>query len=850
MTARLRRWLGPAVGVVLLALAVTAVHRELAGMHWHDLRAAIGATSGWRWLAAAGCTALSYAALAGYEHLAARRAGVDLPPRKVWLVGVLGWAVSNSVGHAWLSGGALRMRLYGAMGVPAGAVARIVAVDALAFTAGAVTVGGTALALDPPPPLEPWGRLVGVGALLALGAAIALVHLRPGPIRVRDWSIEAPRGAHLAAFLALAAVDQLASIGALYVLLPPDAATSYPELLSLFLAALVGGLASGVPAGAGTTDGLLVAMTAPYEDGVGVLSAMLCWRLIYELVPLVLAAVTLAGIELTRRRDRLGAVGDLLGRTARTLAPTVFAALTFLTGSMLLVSAFTPAEVERLRWLERFEPLAVLETSHAGSALVGVWLLFVARGLHRRLAAAWRWLVALAVVGALVSLGKGWDWEEALVLTVVALAALPVRGEFHRRAALGREEMSVGWAVAVALAVAVAAVVLVHGYVHLPWRQDLLFEVSARAEQSRSLRAFAVAAAAACAGLVGAWLRPVRRPHPVPTAEDLADARRIAAEAGHTNGLLVGLRDKAVLFDDARTAFLTYGASHGIWVVYGEPIGPPEASRELLWALRDAADREGARIALYEIGPEVLPACVDLGLHAYKFGEEAVIALEAFTLEGSENKNHRNLLRRYERDGIGMTVLPAPEVPAVMAELRAVSDRWLADKSTSEKAFSLGFFDEDYLAAGPVAVVRDRDGRLLAFANLLVAGPELSIDLMRFDPDAPNGAMDFLFLSLLAWGRDHGQQRFVLGMTPLAGLPDNDLAPLWARLGTFVFRNGEAFYNFQGLRAYKEKFRPRWEPRYLAVQGPLALPATLRSLNALISGSLAAALPRPRSKAA
>lgn len=299
-----------------------------------------------------------------------------------------------------------------------------------------------------------------------------------------------------------------------------------------------------------------------------------------------------------------------------------------------------------------------------------------------------------------------------------------------------------------------------------------------------------------------------------------------------------------MLFDEARTAFLTYGASRGIWVVYGEPVGPPDAVRELLWALRDTAERDGARIALYEIGPELLPACVDLGLHAYKFGEEAVIDLLAFTLEGSENKNHRNLLRRYERDGVAMTVLPPEAVPPMMEELRGLSDRWLAEKSTSEKGFSLGFFHEGYLASGSVAVVRDRDGRLLAFANLLVAGAELSVDLMRFDPEAPNGAMDFLFLSLMAWGREAGHRRFVLGMTPLAGLPDNDLAPLWAKLGTFLFRNGEAFYNFQGLRAYKDKFRPRWEPRYLAVQGPLALPTTLRSLNALISGSLVGAVSR------
>ncbi|MEQ1501321.1 MAG: phosphatidylglycerol lysyltransferase domain-containing protein, partial [Myxococcota bacterium] len=118
----------------------------------------------------------------------------------------------------------------------------------------------------------------------------------------------------------------------------------------------------------------------------------------------------------------------------------------------------------------------------------------------------------------------------------------------------------------------------------------------------------------------------------------------------------------------------------------------------------------------------------------------------------------------------------------------------------------------------------------------------LSVDLMRFWPDAPNGTMEYLFVSLFLWGGAAGFDRFVLGMTPLAGLPDRDLAPVWAKLGQFVFRNGEAFYNFQGLREYKDKFDPRWEPRYLAVQGAWAMPATLRAVNALVSGSMLGAL--------
>lgn len=138
-----------------------------------------------------------------------------------------------------------------------------------------------------------------------------------------------------------------------------------------------------------------------------------------------------------------------------------------------------------------------------------------------------------------------------------------------------------------------------------------------------------------------------------------------------------------------------------------------------------------------------------------------------------------------------------------------------------------------------MALVRRQD-KLIAFANLLPGGgkEELSVDLMRFLPDAPHGVMDYLFVEIMLWGRKEGYKWFALGMAPLAGLEDRALAPLWNRLGAFVFRYGEHFYNFQGLRFYKDKFNPVWEPKYLAVPGGLALPKILADIAALIAGGV------------
>ena len=133
--------------------------------------------------------------------------------------------------------------------------------------------------------------------------------------------------------------------------------------------------------------------------------------------------------------------------------------------------------------------------------------------------------------------------------------------------------------------------------------------------------------------------------------------------------------------------------------------------------------------------------------------------------------------------------------------------------------FRSGFFDEAYLARFPVAVI-EKEGRVQAFANIW-PGPghqELSLDLMRHHHDAPN-TMESLIVHLIRYGQREGYQWFSLGMAPMSGFEHSAVAPLWARVGSFLYEHGERIYNFRGLRAFKEKFNPVWEPRYLAYPG-------------------------------
>ena len=98
--------------------------------------------------------------------------------------------------------------------------------------------------------------------------------------------------------------------------------------------------------------------------------------------------------------------------------------------------------------------------------------------------------------------------------------------------------------------------------------------------------------------------------------------------------------------------------------------------------------------------------------------------------------------------------------------------------------------------------------------------------------------MDYLFVELLLWAQAAGYRWLNIGMSPLAGLEKHPLAPAWHRVGNFVFRYGEHFYNFEGLRRYKMKFNPTWDPKYLVAPGGMALPRILLDVSVLIAGGV------------
>ncbi len=463
----------------------------------------------------------------------------------------------------------------------------------------------------------------------------------------------------------------------------------------------------------------------------------------------------------------------------------------------------------------------------------------LSRALFRRVEAAYHITFWLLVAGIIASLLKGLDFEEAIILALVLGILTLGRRAFHRPTAILSERFTPVWAVSICGVIAVAVWIGFIAYRRVDYSDQLWWTFALDADAPRMLRASLAVVVLAAAYLLLNMLRPAQPEPAVAGPEDFARVRAVIAESDLTvaNAALTG--DKRLLFSETGDAFVMYQIAGRSWIALGDPVGPRARAEELVWRFREMSDLHAGQTVFYQASGDRLPLYVDLGLAALKIGEEARVNLTDFSLEGGQRADLRQAHRRAERDGATFEVIPPERVQEFLPVLQRISDAWLTSKSTGEKRFSVGAFSNDYLCNFPIALVRC-EGSPAAFANLWLSGTreELSVDLMRFGPDAPRGAMDYLFIELMLWARAQGYRWFNLGMAPLSGLERHPLAPAWHRVGNFVFRHGEHFYNFEGLRRYKAKFDPEWEPKYLVARGGIALPRVLVDVSVLIAGGV------------
>lgn len=827
-----------AIGICMGAIFL--IHREVRAFRWNDVRASLEAVPRLSVLCSAGLATLNYLILIGYDLIAVRALRHPLPIRRIALASFTGFVAANNFGTLF-GGTPVRARLYSAWGFSPGEMAHLIILVGSTFWLGLFALSGIVFITTPfpiPPSLHlPFHSVRPLGTALALLAvlAVGISYARRAPVRVLGYEFTLPAPGILALQFLVAMADFIVAAGCLYVLLPASITMSYPQFLGVFLLAMVAVVITHVPGGVGVFEAVILTFSgsAAQHD---VLAALLIFRVIYFLCPLAVALVLLTAHEVHPHLERLQRFSSTATGAISGLIPRFLAMGTMIAGAILLFSGVTPPIAGRVELLKMIIPLPAVEASHFLASLAGGGLLLLGRGLLRRLDGAWWGAVLLLGGASLFSLTKGLDFEEALGSLLLLTLLLISRKQFYRKGSILHPSWTSSWIAAV-LAVVICSVGLsLFAHRHVEYSHELWWKFAFDADAPRALRA-EVAVMVLLLAFAGYKLfsAAYEQHEHTATPEELELAARIIATSSRTSANLALLGDKALLFSEDRQAFLMYGVQARSWIVMGDPVGPTNHWAELLWEFREHCDRYDAWPVFYQVTPENIPLYVDQGFVLLKLGEEARVNVSTFSMEGKTRQNLRTACNKLHKEGCEFSVVPAEQVPAILPRLREISDAWLAEKQGTEKGFSLGFFDEDYLCRFPCAIVKYQ-GEIVAFANLWLTASreEYAIDLMRH-LDAPKRLMDFLFVELIHWGRAEQYKWFSIGMAPLSGIEARELSPAWNKMATLLFRHGDRFYNFEGLRDYKNKFDPVWSPRYLAAPGDLALPRILVDVTQLIT---------------
>ena len=291
--------------------------------------------------------------------------------------------------------------------------------------------------------------------------------------------------------------------------------------------------------------------------------------------------------------------------------------------------------------------------------------------------------------------------------------------------------------------------------------------------------------------------------------------------------------DKSFFFSPTHESFLAYGVGNNFAIALADPVGPEDEIEKIIGDFKAFCDENDWGICFHQTLPDFLPVYERLGFKKIKVGDDAIVDLMQFTLEGKEKKEFRHTIRKIEETGIQFIHLEPPIADDILSQVKEVSDEWLKIPGRRERQFTLGTFEPNYIRSTSLFTATDANGTVLAFINQIPSyhAGEATCDLMRRRTNAPNGVMDYLFIKLLLYLKGKGFQRFNIGMAPMSGFQDDEEASLEEKAIHYFFQHLNFLFSYRGLRQYKAKFASFWEPRYTIYKGVLDLPKIALALR-------------------
>jgi phosphatidylglycerol lysyltransferase len=608
------------------------------------------------------------------------------------------------------------------------------------------------------------------------------------------------------------------------------------RLFPVYIVAACAGIISMIPGGLGSFDLVFIwgmqELLVPEEK---VLVLLLFYRIGYYFLPFLLSLVFFVKLYWEKWNQTWN---DLPKAIVQGFSHVLLTMLVFLSGLILLLSASVPGITSRLKVAQELLAFPIINISHQLSVAAGFLLLGLSRGIEYSVKRAYELTMFALILAALFSIFKGIDYEEAIFLIVVALLLRMSKGQFYR------ESYVLTWGKTgfdITLILMITTMYLLIGYANLPISK---IEIPTRLLpyviiDYRDLFMSAVI------GLVIALLillfgYLISLPKKWTLERSIGREEEINAHFSKYQGKvlshLIFLHDKFIFWNSKKNVLISYQLYADKLVILGDPIGEKDELSNAIEEFQEVADLHGYTPVFYQVSDDILPYLHGHGFAFFKLGEEAFVDLKSFSLSGNKMKGLRALRNKFARANYSFEVIDPPFTEGLMEELSGISNEWLLGRT--EKGFSLGFFDEDYLKKAPIAIVKDEKKQILGFMSIMYVYDDyqtISVDLMRFRPEVSSGTVDYLFLCLFDWAKEQGYSRFNMGMAPLANVGLSRFSFLSEKIAAQIFLNGHFIYHFQGLRKFKQKYTDNWEPKYLAYRRKSSLPLIMAQITLLIS---------------
>ncbi len=528
-----------------------------------------------------------------------------------------------------------------------------------------------------------------------------------------------------------------------------------------------------------------------------------------------------------------GAVSFLL-KINKLLMRLIPAFLIFTLGIVNIISSITPALSERVKLLEDFIPLDAIAASNFFVFITGLFLLLTAIFMLKGLRNAWWIALVLSAISCVGHMTKAIDYEEAVFAFFIFIILLFSRKEYHVKGIPRLHTIGIRSAVLSIIAVLIYGTI---GFYFLDkkhfgiefniWqsisctlKNFVLVGNTGLVPDSRFAKDFIISINVSGFVSLSFLFYTIIRPYfykESTSAEEYEKAKLLVEKYGNSGlDYFKTYFDKLIFAPGDLNAFIAYRTAGNFAFVLENPVAETRADMgKCIMNFDEFCYDNGLRSIFYRVPEESLPLYRDLSKKSLFLGQEGIVDLNSFTLEGGKNKALRNAINKVIDEGYKSSVHIPPIKDGLLQKLKAVSDEWLDSTNRDEIVFSQGMFRWDQLKNQTIITVENAEEKVIAFLNIIpdLAPGEGTYDLIRRTADSPHGVMDFILVELFKYMKSQNYSKVNLGFAPMSGIDDPHTFP--ERTMKFAYEKIRSFSHFKGSRNFKEKFFPAWYNKYL-----------------------------------